>query len=133
MFTQMAIKNMPKQGAKASDSTEVEPPKDMSGLAVATIMDAIKASEQSVMAKIENTATALSTDLHTKIERLSNELRREIATVCSELHEVLHSTNQKVKLEATSVQGLEEGANLYSDWVMELEWQVMPLTCQVKN
>ncbi len=126
-------KNKPKSTAKASDSTETRPPKDKPDLAVATIMEAIKASEQSVLTKIENTVTALATDLHAKILSLSKELHGEIATVSFELHEALENANQEIKLHATSIRSLEDGANQYSGRVVELETRFTSLTSQVKQ
>lgn len=102
-------------------------------LAVTSIMEAIKASERSVLAKIEVTVSTLSTDLHTKIEGLSNELRQEINTVRSEAREALETANQELKLHATSIRSLEDGANHYSDRVVELETQLTSLSSQVKQ
>lgn len=129
----MSSKNRPKQGVKAPDSPGREPPKDTPELAVTAIMDAIKASEQSVTAKIENSVSALSADLHMKIESLSAELRKEINAVRSELHEALDSANQELKLQATSIRELTEGANQYSDRVVELESKVTSLSSQMKQ
>ena len=108
--------------------TEAQPPKDISGLAVTAIIDAIKASKQSVMTKVENTVTALSMNRHTEIESLSDELNREIATVHSKLHEVLDTTTQEIKLQATLKQCLEKGANHSSAEVVELQWQLSLLS-----
>lgn len=50
-----------------------------------------KASEQMVMAKIEDTVTTLSTDLHVKIENL----RGEIGIVRSKTREALWTANHE--------------------------------------
>lgn len=127
----MSSKQRPKQAPKAPDSPVVGPPTDT--LAVASIMEAIKASEGSVLAKIEETVSTLSTDLHTKIESLSAELRQEINTVRSETREALETANRELKLHATSIRSLEDGASHYSDRVVELETQLTSLSSQVKQ
>ena len=75
----MSSKQRPKEAAKTPDSPVEGPLTDTS--AVASIMEAIKASERSVLAKMENMVSTLSTDLHTQIESLSAELRQEINMV----------------------------------------------------
>lgn len=77
--------------------------------------------------------SALSADLHAKIESFSKQLHGEIAKVSSELHEALDNANQELKLHATSIRSLEDGANQYSDRVAEPETELTSLTSQVKH
>lgn len=71
----MASKTRPKLTAKATDSAETgSPTVSMSDTAVSAIMQAIKDSEHSLMGKITSAITALSSELHAKIESLSSEL-----------------------------------------------------------
>ena len=127
----MPRKLRPKRATTPPDSPMAEAPTDTS--AVASIMEAIKASERSVLTKIEDTVSALATDLHTKIESLSDELRQEINTVRSEAREALETANQELKIHATSIRSLEDRANHYSDRVVELETQLTSLSSRVKQ
>lgn len=100
---------------------------------LATLMAAIEKSEQSVLAKIDSSIASLSSELDKKIDSLSTDLRTEITAVRSDFSKTIEEVRSENAARITRIKSLEEGANHYSDRVIDLEGQVTSLTSQVRQ
>ncbi|KAK7909588.1 hypothetical protein WMY93_014272 [Mugilogobius chulae] len=90
-----------------------------------TLMAAIKASEERVLAKIETS--------NSKIDVLSKELRSEMANLRADHTRALEAVELVNDSHETRIKNLEEEANVKDDEMKNLENKIQQLTQQIKQ
>lgn len=119
-----------KPGLEAPDSPDTETP-EKPETDVSTIIAALKKTEQCILAKIDTSLAAVAGELHKKMDDLSSGLRAEITGVHTELSKAIKEIQKENAACAAWIENLEEGANGYSDRVVELQNKVSSLTLEV--